>query len=162
MARRGTGLAPTRMPEMTVTEQMHSQDAPEPSRCVIVVDAGLPAGRAANAAAVIALTMGRKRPELAGADLVDGAGVVHPGLISIGISILGATGTELAAVRAKALARGIEVVDFPAQGQETTDYAQFSAEVSRSDADALRYVGVGLYGPRKAVGKIVGKYALLR
>ena len=151
------------MPEMTVTqaEQMDPRDSAEPSRCVIVVDAGLPTGRAANAAAVIALTMGRKRPELAGADLVDGAGAVHPGLISIGISILGAAGTDLATVRAKALARGIEVVDFPAQGQETTDYALFSAEVSRCAADALRYVGVGLYGPRKAVGKIVGKYALL-
>ena len=139
---------------------MDEQD--EAGRCVIVVDMALPVGRAANAAAVIALTLGKLRPELAGADLVDGSGFAHPGLIPIGIAVLGAPGADLGAIRAKALARELHVVDFPTEGQQTTDYTAFGAAVAGTPTEALTYVGVGLYGPRKAVGKIVGKYTLLK
>ncbi len=143
---------------------MQSSDEGEhdqPMRCVIVVDAALPAGRAANAAAVIALTLGKRHPELAGADLVDASGFAHPGLIPIGIAVLGAPASELGTLRGKALGRGIDVVDFPSQGQETTDYIAFGNAVAEVATEALSYVGVGLYGTRKLVGKIIGKYALL-
>ena len=139
---------------------MDEQD--DSGRCVIIVDAALPVGRAANAAAVIALTLGKLRPELAGADLVDASGFAHPGLIPIGIAVLGAPGAELGTIRAKALARDLQVVDFPTEGQQTTDYAAFGTAVAGIATDSLTYVGVGVYGPRKAVGKIVGKYTLLK
>ena len=131
-----------------------------PARCVIVVSADLPAGRAANAAAVIALTMGRSRPDLVGDDLVDRSGFAHPGLIPIGTSVLAAPADQLGDIRAKALAKDIEVVDFPAQGQQTNDYAEFMAAMRECPADELTYVGVGLVGCRKAIGKIVGRYGL--
>ena len=137
-------------------------DASEPWRCVIVVDQALPVGRAANAAAVIALTIGKRHPTLAGPDLMDRSGASHPGLIPIGISILGAPEADLADLRGKALARDLDVVDFPVQGQETTDYAAFGRAVGEVETDALRYVGVGVYGPRRTVGKVVGKYGLLK
>jgi hypothetical protein len=139
---------------------MDEQD--EAGRCVIIVDAALPAGRAANAAAVIALTLGKLRPDLAGADLIDASGVAHPGLIPIGIAVLGAPGPDLGTIRAKALARALLLVDFPTEGQQTTDYAAFGTAVAAIPTDELTYVGIGLYGPRKAVGKIVGKYTLLK
>lgn len=138
------------------------ESVPEPMRCVIVVDQALPAGRAANAASVIALTLGRRHPHLAGPDLVDASGHAHPGLIPIGIAVLAADGADLGAIRAKALKAGIDVVDFPADGQQTTDYAEFGARVRAVPTEALAYVGVGLYGARKAVGRIVGRFALLR
>src|SRR5258708_38931869 len=47
------------------------------TRCVIGVDEAVPIGRAANAAAVIALTLGKRHPHLAGPDLVDGSGHAH-------------------------------------------------------------------------------------
>ncbi|HTJ98435.1 MAG TPA: DUF2000 family protein, partial [Bordetella sp.] len=56
---------------------------PIPERCVVVVDKQLPAGRAANAAAVLALTIGQRYPALVGQPLVDASGVEHPGLIPI-------------------------------------------------------------------------------
>jgi hypothetical protein len=136
--------------------------APDPTRCAIVVDAALPAGRAANAAAVIALTLGKRHPHLAGPDLVDASGRAHPGLIPIGIAVLAAPAAELNTLRGKALKNGIDVVDFPSQGQQTTDYAKFSALVREVPTEALSYVGVGLYGARKAVGRIVGRYSLLK
>ncbi|GGC88246.1 DUF2000 domain-containing protein [Chelatococcus reniformis] len=134
----------------------------EPQRCVIVVDDALPPGRAANAAAVIALTLGKRHPDLAGHDLVDASGDIHPGLIPIGIAVLAAPAPQLQALRAKARAGTVDLVDFPAQGQQTTDYAAFGAAVRTVETDALAYVGVGIYGSRKAVGRLVGKYALLK
>lgn len=134
---------------------------PEPMRCAIVIDRTLPPGRAANAAAVIALTMGMRHPNLPGPDLVDADGRSHPGLIPIGIAVLGAEPDALPALRDKAAVAGLAVVDFPVQGQETTDYALFRARVAETPAAALRYLGVGLYGPRKAIGKLVGKLPLL-
>jgi hypothetical protein len=146
-----------------VTEVIMETDgsAPEPMRCTIVVDLALPSGRAANVAAVIALTLGKRHPHLAGADLVDGSGHAHPGLIPIGITVLAAAAADLPRVCAKALKAGLDIVDFPSQGQQTNDYTEFGARVREVLTEELSYVGVGLYGTRKAVGKIVGKFSLL-
>jgi Protein of unknown function (DUF2000) len=138
------------------------QAAAELKRCVIVVDRELPAGRAANAAAVIALTLGKRHPDLAGPDLVDASGWAHPGLIPIGIAVLGASEGELRSLRAKAVKSGVDVVDFPGQGQQTTDYDEFRTHVGQVVTEELSYVAVGLYGSRKAVGKIVGGFGLFK
>jgi hypothetical protein len=137
-------------------------DVVEPMRCVAVIDAALPIGNAANAAAVMALTMGQRQPHLAGGPLVDASGDEHPGLIPIGIPVLGAPADDLPTVRSKAIAAGLEVVDFPAQGQQTNDYAEFQRLVGETNADALCYLGVMIYGAKKKVSKIVGRYTLLR
>ncbi len=136
--------------------------APEPSRCVIVIDKALPVGRAANAVAVIAVALGNRHPHLSGPDLVDASGYAHPGLIPIGVAILAADAADLSDVRTRALKRNIDVVDFPFQGQQTTDYTEFGARVREVLTEHLTYVGVGLYGPRKDVGRIVGRLPLLR
>jgi hypothetical protein len=138
------------------------EDAPKRTRCAIVVDASLPTGRAANAAAVIALTLGKRHPHLVGPDLVDASGRAHPGLIPIGIAVLAAPTAELNSVRAKALKDGIDVVDFPSQGQQTTDYAKFGALVGEVPTEGLTYVAVGLYGAHRSVGRIVGRFSLLK
>jgi len=141
-----------------------SPDEPvtEPSRCVIVVDATLPVGRAANAAAVVALTLGKRHPDLAGPDLIDASGKPHPGLIPIGIALLAADASALVALSEAASRAGLDVVDFPRQGQETTDYARLRTQVAAAPTGSLEYVAVGLLGPRKAVGRLVGKFPLLR
>lgn len=131
-------------------------------RCVVVVDAALPPGKAANAAAVIALTLGQRHPELVGPPLVDASGATHPGLIPIGIAVLSAPAEALAGLRAKAVQGGCDVVDFPVQGQQTTDYQAFIDAVAQVREEDLRYVGMALLGPRKAVGKLVGNLALLK
>ncbi len=132
-----------------------------PTRCVIVVDQDLPAGRAANAAAVIALTIGQRHPLLVGAPLVDGSGMAHPGLIPIGIAVLAAAQAELADVRRKGLAIGCDVVDFPIQGQQTTNYDAFRTAVAATPTDALQYVGIALIGQKNVIRKIVGHLELL-
>ena len=130
-------------------------------RCVIVVDDALPPGRAANAAAVLALTLGAREPALVGADLVDADDDVHPGLIPTGLPVLRATRAELGDLRVRAGAAGLRVVDFPAFGQQTNDYDEVRDAVARTPTAALEYIGVAVHGPRRAVGRLTGRLALL-
>ncbi len=74
-----------------------------PTRCVIIIDTDLPAGRAASAAAAIALTIGARHPQLVGSPLVDASGLRAPGLIPIGIPVLAAPQSELNALRLQGL-----------------------------------------------------------
>jgi len=124
------------------------------------VDEGLAPGLAANAAAVIAMTLGTKLPDLVGADFTDGAGEQHPGLITTGLPVLRARATELPALRAKALEAEVGVVGFPAHGQTTTDYEAFRAMVAETDSPA--YLGLAFYGPSKTVRRLTGSLGLLR
>ncbi|WP_410014266.1 DUF2000 domain-containing protein [Sodalis sp. C49] len=133
-----------------------------PERCVIVVDSELPAGRAANAAAVIALTVGQRHPALVGLPLVDASGCEHPGLIPIGITVLAADRATLSALRDKGAGSGCDIIDFPVQGQQTTDYAAFREAVAHVATEELQYVGLALVGERKPISKIVAKLGLLK
>ncbi len=133
-----------------------------PERCVIVIDNELPVGRAANAAAVLALTVGARHPMLVGPPLVDADGVAHPGLIPIGIAVLAGPASQLSEIRARALESGCDVVDFPVQGQRTTNYSSFVDDVSQVKTDDLAYVGVALVGAKKPISKIVANLSLLK
>ncbi|HEY1611531.1 MAG TPA: DUF2000 domain-containing protein [Paraburkholderia sp.] len=145
-----------------MTEAGTAPTAATPERCVIVVDGQLPVGRAANAAAVIALTVGQRHPALVGPPLVDASGVAHPGLIPIGIAVLAADQATLATIRDKGAAAGCDIVDFPMQGQQTNDYSAFRDAVAQVATAGLQYVGVALIGARKPIGKIVANLGLLK
>jgi hypothetical protein len=133
-----------------------------PERCVIVVDADLPPGLAANAAAVLALTLGAREPALAGADLVDADGREHPGLIPIGLPVLKAPRAALTELRGRAADAGLGVIDFPTFGQTTTDYDAVRSAVAATPAGDLQYLGVAVYGERRPVGRLTGNLPLLR
>jgi hypothetical protein len=150
---------------------MTAQAAPESSaadsqpaavRCVIVVDEALPPGLAANAAAMVALTLGATVESLPGADLVDADGNAHPGLVAAGIPILAAAREHLPDLRARAEGSGVGVVDFPAYGQQTTDYESVIERVGRTPAADLEYLAVALHGPPRAVRRLTGNLRLLR
>jgi len=130
-------------------------------RCVIVVDADLAPGLAANAAAVLAVTLGATVDGLAGPDLVDADGEVHPGLFEKGLPVLGAARDVLPEVRARALAAGVSVIDIPAVGQQTNDYGEVRAYVARTPTADLEYLGLALHGSRRAVSRVTGTLRLL-
>jgi hypothetical protein len=132
------------------------------ARCVIVVDETLAPGLAANAAAVLALTLGAERPGLVGAELTDGDGYAHSGLIPMGLPVLRAPGGALASLRTRALDTDVGVIAFPTFGQQTTDYDEVRARVAQTPTGELRYLGLALYGPRRAVAKLTGSLGLLR
>jgi hypothetical protein len=128
-------------------------------RCVIVVDEDLAPGLAANAAAVLALTLGVTVDGLVGPDLVDADGDVHPGLFSAGLPVLGAARATLSPLRARAVAAGVGVIDIPALGQQTNDYDEVRAYVARTATADLEYLG--LHGSRRAVSRVTGTLRLL-
>jgi hypothetical protein len=139
-------------------------ETPEPdtttTRTVLVIDRSLPKGLAANAAALLALTLGVHRPTLVGPDFDDAAGRSHLGLFPTGLPVLGAEAGELPALREAARERGLLVVDMPAPGQRTTDYDEFRAAVA-SDED-LAYLGILVCGPPQPVRAVTGQLGLLR
>jgi hypothetical protein len=132
------------------------------TRIAIVVDDSLPPGLAANAAAMVALTLGATMPELMGDDLVDADGELHPGLIPQGVPILRAPRAELGRLRARAIAAGIEVIDFPTFGQQTTDYDEVIHQVAATPVTELEYLAIALRGAQRPVRKVTGSLALLR
>jgi Protein of unknown function (DUF2000) len=143
-------------------QTMTSMPAPETTvtRTVVVIDRTLPKGLAANAAAVLAITLGVHRPDLVGADFEDAAGSPHLGLIPTGLPILGAGAAELPALREAARERGLLVVDLPAQGHQTNDYEAFRAAVATTPE--LVYLAVLVSGRPKDVRAVTGQLALLR
>jgi len=132
------------------------------ARCVIVLDETLPPGLAANAAAVLAVTLGARVPGVLGSDFEDADGGRHPGLVDRGLPILKAPAGDLAGLRARALAAEIIVIGFPRFGQATTDYEAFRERVSQTPAAELAYLGLLLSGPKKTVDKLTGSLPLLR
>ena len=130
-------------------------------RCVIVLDADLAPGLAANAAAVLAVTLGATVEGLAGPDLVDADGDVHPGLFEKGLPVLGAERDRLPELRARALGVGVGVIDIPAVGQQTNDYDDVRAHVRRTATADLEYLGLALHGSRRAVSRVTGTLPLL-
>lgn len=131
-------------------------------RCVIVVAEDLAPGLAANAAAVLALTLGAREPGLVGADFVDADAEPHPGLIPIGLPVLRASRADLVDIRRRAATDGVAVIDFPVFGQRTNDYDEFRGMVAATPAAELSYIGVALSGSRRSVGRLTGRLALLR
>jgi hypothetical protein len=130
-------------------------------RCAIVIDADLAPGLAANAAAVLALTLGATVDGLIGPDLVDADGEVHPGLFSAGLPVLGAPREALAELRARAVQAGVGVIDIPALGQQTNDYDEVRAYVADTATADLEYLGLALHGSRRAVSRVTGTLRLL-
>jgi hypothetical protein len=139
------------------------QATSEMLRVVVVVDESLPPGRAANATGMLALTLGATVAGLPGAALVDADGNEHPGLIPQGIMVLHAPAGRLGELRARAAAsEDIDVIDFPADCQQTNDYDEVRRLVAGVPTADLRYLGLLLYGPRRAVSRLTGNLALLK
>ncbi|AYZ31848.1 DUF2000 domain-containing protein [Serratia sp. FDAARGOS_506] len=143
------------MTENKVTQNISQE------KCVIILNNDLPLGQAANAAAVIALTIGQRHPELVGSPLIDATNVSHPGLIPIGVTVLSTSVETMRNVREKACELlHIDLIDFPIQGQQTKDYDAFLHAVSKTPLPDMIYSGLALVGNKKAISKLVAKLDL--
>lgn len=129
---------------------------------VVVVDASLPPGRAANAAICVAAATAAGVDGLLGPAAVDADGSVHAGLPWTGCSVLAATTEQLGAIRARAVAAAdVFVADMPVHAQLTRVYDGYLEQVAEHRSDDLDLVAVSLVGPRNRVDKTVGRLPLL-
>ena len=69
------------------------------SKCVMVLDENLPLGLLANTAAILGITLGKHMPEAVGADVLDGSGKAHLGIIMFPVPILRGDAEQIRAIR---------------------------------------------------------------
>ncbi|MFI2301728.1 DUF2000 domain-containing protein [Actinacidiphila glaucinigra] len=129
---------------------------------VVVVNADLPPGRAANAAICAVAPTVTAVTGLLGAEATDADGTVHPGLPWAGCSVLTADAATLRTIRVKAAScAAIFVAAVPTAAQTTRVYSDFIADVGKSRAEEIDYCAISIVGPRNPVDKIVGKLPLM-
>lgn len=131
----------------------------------MVIDESLPPGLIANTAAIMGITLGKKLPEVVGADVTDRSGVRHPGIIEFPVPILRGTRAAIRRIREKLCQpdfQELTAVDFSdlAQGRKT--YGEFIEKMGQVPESALGYLGVTICGPRKKVNQLTGSMPLLR
>jgi hypothetical protein len=131
-------------------------------KVALVIAEGLPVWQSVNAAAVLALSLGPRIPELLGEDVSDADGQVHLGIGTIPVPVLVAPASALPGIRARAKAEcGLTVVDFNAPAQESRTYRGYRQRLGALPARDLTYVGLALHGPRLAVDTVTEGLALL-
>lgn len=131
-------------------------------KVAIIIDGALPAGLAANTAAVLALTLGRRVDSIIGPDLKDADGSTHLGITTIPMPILTATADDVKSLRRRAIADDLLVIDFTDPAQRTRTYDDYAQLLENATDESIRYIGVAVHGHRKAVQRLTGSLPLLR
>lgn len=134
-------------------------------KCVMVIDARLPVGLIANAAAILGISLGRKRPELVGADVRDGAGNLHLGIIEFPVPILRGDAAAIRSLRERLRAPEhscLTVADFTDLAQGCKTYDEFVERMRATDAAELSYLGIAICGAKREVNRLTGSLPLLR
>ncbi|WP_207477855.1 DUF2000 domain-containing protein [Arenibaculum pallidiluteum] len=135
------------------------------TRTAFVIDRSLPPGLIANTAAILAMSLGRARPELVGPDVLDGDGLRHPGITTVVLPILAADAEGLRDLRARAERQepaGLYLVDVTETAQRAKTYQDYTADIADIRRDGLRYLGLGLHGPAALVRSLTGHLPLMR
>ena len=134
-------------------------------KCVMVIDENLPLGLIANTAAIMGITLGKKMPEVVGADVADQSGNEHLGIIDFPVPILCGSTESIKAIREKLYHPeflDLTVVDFSDLAQGCKTYDEFIEKMGRVDESSLQYFGVAICGAKKKVNKLTGNLPLLR
>ena len=109
------------------------------SKCVMVLDENLPLGLLANTAAILGITLGKHMPEAVGADVLDGSGKAHLGIIMFPVPILRGDAEQIRAIRE--ILYGVDyqdviVVDFSDVAQCCKNYGEYIGKAAQAVIDA--------------------------
>ena len=143
----------------------------------MVLDENLPLGLLANTAAILGITLGKHMPEAVGADVLDGSGKPHLGIITFPVPILRGDAEQIRAIRETLYGvdyqdvivvdyepdfSDLMVVDFSDVAQCCKNYGEYIGNAAQADESEWRYFGLGLCGPKKLVSRLTGSMPLLR
>lgn len=135
------------------------------NKCVMVLDEALPLGLLANTAGILGFTMGKLLPEMVGPTVTDRSNKDHLGVIEVPIPILKANKEQVKSIREQLYQpefAEVVVVDFSDIAQSCKNYDEYISKMAGVDENELNYMGLGLFGPKKAVNKLTGSMPLLR
>ena len=131
----------------------------------MVLDENLPLGLLANTAAILGITLGKHMPEAVGADVLDGSGKAHLGIITFPVPILRGDAEQIRAIRETLSGvdyQDVIVVDFSDVAQSCKTYDEFIRKASLAEEKEFQYLGIGICGSKKLVNKLTGNLPLLR
>lgn len=134
-------------------------------KCVIVLDETLDPGMAANTAAILALTIGKEDPSIIGEVIPDGMGRKHLGITIAPIPVLKCGRGTMMELRETLFSEEYEdviTVDFSEAAAYSRSYEEYSEKLAEISGDSVRYLGVGLLGPKKKVNRLTGGLKLYR
>lgn len=134
-------------------------------KCVMVIDESLPLGIIANTAAIMGITLGKKMPEVVGADVTDQSGNEHLGIIEFPVPILRGSPEIIKQIREKLYQpdfQDLTVVDFSDLAQGCKTYDEFIEKMGHVPESTLQYFGIAICGAKKKVNKLTGSMPLLR
>ncbi|HJA93508.1 MAG TPA: DUF2000 domain-containing protein [Candidatus Eisenbergiella merdipullorum] len=134
-------------------------------KCVMVIDERLPLGIIANTAAIMGITLGKKMPEVVGADVTDKTGNEHLGLIEFPVPILKGNAESIKTIRERLYEpdfSDLTVVDFSDLAQGCKTYEEFIEKMKEVSEIDLNYFGIAICGSKKKVNKLTGSMPLLR
>ncbi|MEP6648582.1 MAG: DUF2000 domain-containing protein [Lapillicoccus sp.] len=124
-----------------------------PQKIAVVLRHDLPVWQALNATAFLSAAVAGYRPDLLGESYADGDGTAYLSTFGIPIMVYAAPGPVLAAVRERAVGRGLGTAVFTddmfATGNDVDNRAVVAAVAGRD----LVLAGLSLVGPRNAVDK---------
>ena len=131
-------------------------------KCVMIIREDLPKGLAANTAALLGITLGKRFPEIVGEDLTDAAGKTHPGISRLPVPILRGSGAALTALWEKLSQpelSQVTAVDFSRLAQGCRDYGEYREKLAAAEDPG--YTGIALFGPKKSINYLSGNLPLL-
>lgn len=135
------------------------------NKCVIIIDENLPLGVAANAAAILGITLGKELPETVGPDVFDQTGNCHLGIIEFPVPILKGSRDTINSVRERLFGEeysDVTVVDFSETAQSCKTYSEYIDKMRETPGTALNYLALAICGSKKKVNKLTGSMPLLR
>ena len=100
----------------------------------MVLDENLPLGLLANTAAILGITLGKHMPEAVGADVLDGSGKAHLGIITFPVPILRGDAEQIRAIRETLYGvdyQDVIVVDFSDVAQCCKNYGEYIGRLRR-------------------------------
>ena len=131
----------------------------------MIINQNLPAGVAANTAAIMGISLGKQKPQIVGPDVEDKNGRYRPGIIEFPVPILKGSSENMQEIYRKLLLpefSSLTAIDFTDLAQGCKTYEEFIEKMSKSPVDSLQYLGLTLCGPKKKVNKLTGNLPLLR
>lgn len=134
-------------------------------KCVMIIDESLPRGLIANAAAIMGITLGKRMPEVVGADVTDRSGYAHLGIIEFPVPILRGSAEDIRRLRERLYGEefsDVTVVDFSDLAQGCKTYEEFIEKMGQAPESALQYLGVAVCGPKRTINRLTGGMGLLR